>query len=136
MVLKSRRLAPDWSADGDLIREAKCRKFNVSRDYDPWFNEEQDAADVCVGTYDGVECPMRTRCLGRALINNEQYGIFGGFNLQQRRWIRKTFPMHMWAYPKPMAFGLMEQVPPAAYFSDEPGEEEDLEYADNQKAAS
>ena len=134
MVLKSRRLAPDWSADGDLFAEAKCRKFQVSRDYDPWFNEEEDAAHVCVGTYDGVECPMRAKCLGRALVNNEQFGIFGGFNLMQRRWIRRTFPMHMWAYPNPMAFNLMDQVPPMSFF--EPSEEDDEEYADNQKAAS
>jgi hypothetical protein len=136
MVLKSRRLAPDWSADGDRFAEAKCRKFQVTRGRDPWFDEEEDAAEICVGTYDGQECPMRAACLGRALINNEQYGIFGGFNLMQRRWIRKTFPMHMWSYPNPMAFGLMEQVPPPAYFCDEPGEEEDEQYADHQKAAS
>lgn len=136
MVLKSRRLAPDWSADGDLFAEAKCRKFHVTRDRDPWFDDEEQAAEVCAGTSDGAECPMRSRCLGRALVNNEQYGIFGGFNLQQRRWIRKTFPMHMWAYPRPMAFGLMEQVPTATFFSEEPGEEDEEAYAGHQKAAS
>lgn len=135
MVLKSRRLAPDWSADGDRFAEAKCRKFDVTRGRDPWFDDEEQAAEVCMGSNDGVECPMRSWCLGRALINNEQYGIFGGFNLMQRRWIRRTFPMHMWAYPNPMAFGLMEQVPPAAFFADE-AREEDEEYAGHQKAAS
>lgn len=136
MVLKSRRPAPDWSADGDRFAEAKCRKFDVTRGRDPWFDDEEEAAEICLGTNDGFECPMRSRCLGRALVNNEQYGIFGGFNLMQRRWIRKTFPMYMWAYPNPMAFGLMEQVPPATFFTDEPGEEDDEEYADRQKAAS
>jgi hypothetical protein len=136
MVLKSRRLAPDWSADGDRFAEAKCRKFDVTRGRDPWFDDEEEAAEICLGTNDGFECPMRSRCLGRALVNNEQYGIFGGFNLMQRRWIRKTFPMHMWAYPNPMAFGLMEQVPPATFFTDEPGEEDEEEYAHRQKAAS
>lgn len=136
MVLKSRRLAPDWSADGDRIVEAKCRKFAVTRGNDPWFDEEEEAAQICVGTSDGLECPFRSRCLGRALVNNEQYGIFGGFNLMQRRWIRKTFPMHMWAYPNPMAFGLMEQVPPLSFFAEEPGEEDEEDYANSQKAAS
>lgn len=136
MVLKSRRLAPDWSADGDQFAAAKCRNFEVRRGRDPWFDDEEQAAEICVGTFDGHECPMRTRCLGRALVNNEQYGVFGGFNLMQRRWIRKHFPMHMWAYPNPMAFGLMEQVPPLSFFADEPGEEDDREYAHHQKAAS
>lgn len=136
MVLKSRRLAPDWSADGDIFRAAKCRKFEVKRGRDPWFDDEEQAAEICLGTNDGVECPMRTKCLGRALVNNEQYGIFGGLALVQRRWIRKNFPMHEWAYPNPIDPDLLARVPPLSYFTDDQGEEDDREYAHHQKAAS
>lgn len=95
MVLKSRLLAPDWSADGDPEKEAKCRKFplptknNPSPDTDPFFEDDEEAQHICNGTYDKSICPFRNRCLEIALVNNEQAGMFGGMTVLQRRWIRR-----------------------------------------------
>lgn len=95
MVLKSRVPAPDWSANENPHREAKCRKHPLptkndpNADNDPWFFDEEEAAHVCNGTYDGRVCPMREVCLYGALVNNEQAGVWGGFLTVQRRWIRK-----------------------------------------------
>lgn len=95
MVLKSRLLAPDWSAGGDEDREAKCRKFPLPTKNDPdeftdpFFYDEEEARHVCNGTYDGRLCPFRRGCLHRALVNNEQAGTFGGLTTEQRRWVRR-----------------------------------------------
>lgn len=95
MVLKSRLRAPDWSADGNPDREAKCRKHPlptnhvVNADTDPFFLDQEEAAHVCNGTFDQKVCPFRARCLYGALVNNEQDGTWGGFTTEQRRWIRR-----------------------------------------------
>lgn len=95
MVLKSRVRAPDWSADGNPDREAKCRKHPLPKDNvcnadtDPWFFAEEESALVCNGTLDGRVCPFREVCLYGALENNETAGTFGGMTTRQRRWIRK-----------------------------------------------
>jgi hypothetical protein len=147
MVLKSRRRSPDWSADGDRELEAKCRRFEVQRDRDPWFDDEEQAVEICRGSSDGVECPMRAKCLGMALVNNEQFGVFGGFHLVQRRWIRKHFALHEWAYPNPINPNLFDKVPPLSFFAEDPPpititgpciryHKEDPRYGHGQKAAS
>lgn len=95
MVLKSRVKAPDWSADGNTEKEAKCRKHPLPKDNvcnaetDPWFYAEEEAARVCNGDDDQRVCPFRQACLYGALVNNEQSGVFGGLTTRQRRWIRK-----------------------------------------------
>lgn len=95
MVLKSRVKAPDWSADANPDKEAKCRKHPlpknnvVNAETDPWFYAEAEAAVICNGELDGRVCPFRERCLYGALENNEQSGVFGGLTPRQRRWIRK-----------------------------------------------
>lgn len=95
MVLKSRLRAPDWGANGDPDREAKCRKHPLPTNHDvnaltdPWFYDEPEATHICNGTYDGYVCPFRQVCLHIALVNNEQSGTFGGMTTEQRRWVRR-----------------------------------------------
>lgn len=109
MVLKSRVLAPDWSAGGNEERDAKCRhtplptKNDPDEFTDPFFYDEEEARHVCNGTYDGVLCPFREICLYRALVNNEQAGTFGGLTYEQRRWVRRHSRL-----PKP---GSLDELP-------------------------
>lgn len=137
MVLKSRVLAPDWTAGGNPEKEAKCRKVplpsnhDVNADTDPFFYDEPEARHVCNGTYDGYVCPFRQVCLYRALVNNEQAGTFGGMTTEQRRWIRRNRDLierenwvqsdgWRWIVPEPEYFeetgeedGVDTQEPPA-----------------------
>lgn len=96
MVLKSRTLAPDWSAGNNPEKAAKCflmplpSNHEVNAETDPFFYDENEARHVCNGTYDNYVCPFREVCLYRALVNNEQAGTFGGMTVEQRRWIRRN----------------------------------------------
>ena len=123
MVLKSRLEAPDWSAGHNPAKEAKCRKFplptkhEVTKDNDPWFEDEEEATHICNGTWDNYVCPFRERCLHIALVNNEQAGMFGGFTVQQRRWIRRNRDLidrTEW----PNSESWRDQVPPPEYFEE------------------
>jgi hypothetical protein len=118
MVLKSRLPPVDWSADGDPDREALCRKFPLPDDNDvskdPWFHDMEEAALICNGTYSGVVCPFRSRCLHRALVNNEGSGVFGGLLPIQRKWVRKNVPKVDWEYPDEW----LETVPPLEFFEE------------------
>lgn len=107
MVLRSRVYVPPsfWSADEDPEREAKCRKFplpsnhEVTPETDPFFMDEEEATDICNGTWDNKVCPFRQFCLYRALVNNEQWGASGGMTAEQRRWIRRNrelIPRESW----------------------------------------
>lgn len=85
MVLKLRADPPGgW-------RRAKCAG-KVSDDYDPFFEDQDEAVEFCNGTVDGTECPIRHACLLFALQNNERYGVWGGTSELTRKAIRKKFP--------------------------------------------
>lgn len=120
MVMISRMSLPDWSADDDTEKEAKCRKHpipsrstiraewyanteeeitdkelqNAVELADPFFYDEAEAAHICRGTYDGKVCPFRNNCLEIALVNNESVGTFGGLTTLQRKWVRKNIPRY------------------------------------------
>lgn len=127
MVLKSRLLAPDWSADGDPDREALCRKFPLPDDHDvskdPWFHDMEEAATVCNGDYSKVVCPFRNSCLHRALVNNEGYGVFGGILPIQRKWVRRNIPKDQWYDPRKWR----ALVPNLEFFEEESDETADAE---------
>lgn len=131
MVLKSRLLAPDWSADGDTEREALCRKFPLPDDHDvskdPWFHDMEEAREICNGTYSNVVCPFRMGCLHRALVNNEGYGVFGGLLPIQRKWVRRNIPKDQWYDPRTWYL----RVPSLEFFeeSDEPADAEEDDQA-------
>jgi hypothetical protein len=122
MVLKARTKAPDWSADGDRKKWAKCMNHplptnhNVTPDTDPFFYDEEESAHICNGTYDDRVCPFREACLHRALVNNEQAGTFGGFTTEQRKWIRRErtlIPRPSWEESEEWR----DLVPPSEYFA-------------------
>lgn len=88
MVLRLRYPAPNsW-------RDAKCRDLPVSREYDPFFQDDSsDAEDFCNGEFDNTPCPIRHECLLFALTNNEKHGVWGGSNEITRKAIRKRWPL-------------------------------------------
>lgn len=102
VVLKSRVKAPDWSANDDPERDAKCRHFPLPRNHDvrpetdPWFYDMEESASVCIGEFDNRPCPFLGRCLFGSLLNNEGSGTFGGFLPIQRKWIRRNVPKSIW----------------------------------------
>lgn len=119
MVLRSRLPAPDWSANEDPEFEAKCRKHplptNHNVDDDAWFHDMEEAAAICNGTYDGRVCPFRDQCLHIGLVNNEQFGVFGGLLPVQRRWVRREneeIPRDQWSQPEDW----LHKVPSLEYF--------------------
>lgn len=133
MVLKSRVLAPDWGANEDPEKEAKCRKHPLpsieeGRPDDPWFGigdtNEREAAEVCNGEWDNRVCPFRTGCLSRALVNNEQFGTFGGLLTIQRRWIRKNIPRDGWGNVDHQSVPTMEYFDEVANSANEAEAEE------------
>lgn len=131
MVLHSRALAPDWTDDeGGGTDGARCRVFQIGRSpdgivrNDTWFQEAEEALQVCNG-WDGDPCPMRRSCLYMALLNNEQYGVWGGLTDPQRRWIRRNIPRVHWTDD----VYLREKVPDPDYFKDYGDENPDEEAA-------
>lgn len=90
MVLRLRTESPK------VWEKAKCASLPVTRDYDPFFSEDEDekndAIRFCNGTDDGVTCPVRHECLIFALSNNCKEGIWGGTSESTRKAIRKRYP--------------------------------------------
>lgn len=60
--------------------------------YDPFFDDQEEAIHLCNGTYDGVVCPIREKCLTYALANNEKFGVWGGMSELGRKAMRRKFP--------------------------------------------
>ncbi|AJD82158.1 WhiB [Mycobacterium phage Cosmo] len=59
----------------------------VTKDYDPWFEEDDlelqmEARSVC------MRCPIRVDCLFHAVVNDLEYGIFGGLSPEERKPVR------------------------------------------------
>ena len=87
MVLRLRIAPPDsW-------RLAKCRDIGVTAEYDPWFDDMDEAIVFCNGEVDGVVCPVREECLIYSLTNNLREGIWGGCTELTRKAIRKRWPL-------------------------------------------
>jgi hypothetical protein len=80
---------------------AKCEMVEVTRDYDPFFDDEEDAVEFCNGDADGVVCPLRDRCLLFALTNNSAWGVYGGMTEDDRRALRKKWPLRSGKEPRP-----------------------------------
>lgn len=93
MVLISRDSIVDWSKDDERDQQALCVKFPVPHTgADPWFDRPHEAIAVCNGTSGGPVCPMRTRCLKRALVNNESWGVWGGMYPHDRKALKRAHP--------------------------------------------
>lgn len=96
MVLHLRQPSPgNW-------QYAKCRDLPVTRDWDPFFDEEdyEPAKAYCNGD-NGVICPVRDKCLIFALVNNEHNGCWGGTDPITRKAIRKRYPLLRGIDPRP-----------------------------------
>ena len=87
MVLKLRQEPPNWE-------KAKCKNIPLTKDYDPFFDEEDNvpALEFCNGTADGVICPIRHECMIFALTNNCKEGVWGGTSETTRKAMRKKYP--------------------------------------------
>ena len=69
----ARLAAPDWKLRGRCATDAT----------DGWFDDPRSlgarrARNIC------RRCPLRAICLGAALLYGEEYGIWGGFDPDQR----------------------------------------------------
>ena len=97
--MKLRIEAPFWDGGGNHKKAAKCLRFpgDVSRE-DPWFDDMDEAKQICNGDNDGIVCPLRQKCLVFAAVNNEHYGIWGGLSSEQRHWMRRNVPKEEWSY--------------------------------------
>ena len=85
--------APDWSPKHHR-GEAKCRAEDLTptRARDVFFADEKSALDVCNGTWGGAICPRRAECLHVAMVNRENYGIWGGMTPEDRLALRMRYP--------------------------------------------
>lgn len=104
MVLKSRDVPVDWSAQDNPFKEALCRKYpSPLHQHDPWFDDPIEAMAICNGDSGGPVCPMRQRCLKRAMLNNERWGIWGGMYAHDRKVLKDTYPNNpeMWTWQPP-----------------------------------
>jgi hypothetical protein len=87
MVLRLRMPAPgNWE-------HAKCLGMCARSDYDPFFEDMDEAIDFCNGAPDDRVCPIREECLLFALTNNLKEGVWGGTSEITRRALRKRWPL-------------------------------------------
>lgn len=99
MVLQSRDEPFDWDTDDEdpLSWQRRALCLNVKHpfmDYDPWFDPDlyHEAMEVCNGLGGGPVCPVRQRCLHRAMVNNEMHGIWGGMLRRDRKALKDKYP--------------------------------------------
>jgi WhiB family transcriptional regulator, redox-sensing transcriptional regulator len=124
MVLNLRQPAPGyWDA-------AKChdvvdRPFGDPEFIDPFFTQggEEDAIEFCRGD----ECPIVSQCLIFALVNNEKAGVWGGTGEDDRRAIRKKWPLKSGKEPRPEWRVFEPGEPSSWYAADELKDEDDDE---------
>ncbi len=64
--------------------QANCRGVNASLFFPERGEDIDDAKAVCQG------CAIRAACLEEALARNEQWGVWGGKSVNERRAIRKA----------------------------------------------
>lgn len=85
--------SPAWDGYGNPELAGNCTKFPApTPKSDPWFDDMDEAMDVCNGWSGGSVCPLRTDCLRFALVNNESDGVWGGTYEHDRRRLRKKWP--------------------------------------------
>lgn len=92
---------------------------------DPFFEgEEAEAVAFCRGTDDSTPCPQLSNCLIFALLNNERDGVWGGHGVEDRKAIRKKWPLRRGRIPRP-EWKLFEPGIPSSWFAPEELEEDD-----------
>ena len=94
--------APAWDGDGDPVKAGNCTRFpRPVPESDPWFDDQDEAIQVCNGDSGGRICPLREGCLLFALVNNESHGIWGGMHEHDRVRVRRTVPREEWGWQPP-----------------------------------
>lgn len=92
MAIRPQVPAPDWS-EAHHRGEAKCRRTPAyAGGADLFFEDDYSAMDYCNGTLDGLVCPRRNECLRTAMLNRENYGIWGGMSPEARLALRLRYP--------------------------------------------
>lgn len=60
----------------------------IQANFDPWFSDDSDeqmvARSIC------MSCPARADCIVHALVNDFEYGIFGGLSPEERKPLREN----------------------------------------------
>ncbi|MFE6745917.1 WhiB family transcriptional regulator [Kitasatospora purpeofusca] len=113
MAIRPAAPAPDWSEDHHR-GAAKCRGIGAGPDgWDIFFEDFDLAMAVCNGSWDGRVCPRRTECLRVAMLNCENYGVWGGMTPADRLHLRLRYPgaPERWTWHPPGAG--REPKPPA-----------------------
>jgi hypothetical protein len=99
MVLRLRTNPPNWQK-GNCHQDVTMNRDNSKGKH---FEEDAfltghlypvDALEEC----NNIECPIREECLNFALVNNEQYGIWGGATPAQRMHMRRNIPKEEWEW--------------------------------------
>lgn len=77
----------DLYDDAPWMQDASCREIDPEiffPDPSPWMLSEIAAAkEVC------SICPVRDVCLEYAMVNNVEYGVWGGLTRNERRALKK-----------------------------------------------
>ena len=60
----------------------------VQKNYDPWFAED-DVEQQMIARVICMSCPVRADCIVHSLVNNFEYGIFGGLSPEERKPLRE-----------------------------------------------
>ncbi|MGP3979398.1 WhiB family transcriptional regulator [Streptomyces sp. 8N114] len=75
---RSRGGAPSLGADPTVEAAAACKDTSTDLFFSDGREEIVVAKEIC------NSCPVRIRCLDRALANGERFGIFGGLTPDER----------------------------------------------------
>lgn len=86
-------------ADVVNARQEPWRQHAACRGLPPaWFFGES-STDVALARAVCADCPVRQQCLDAACDNHEQFGVFGGLTVKERRRVSKGLPAHMRRQP-------------------------------------
>jgi WhiB family redox-sensing transcriptional regulator len=72
------------------MRNAACATEDPAVFF-PTGNSDATAAQVAVAKAICARCPVREDCLDFALLTNQQYGVWGGMDEDERRALRRSW---------------------------------------------
>lgn len=71
-----------WRSDAECLEMDTDLFFAVGQSGEGW-EETERAKSVCCG------CTVRSECLAFALATNQQFGVWGGYDEEERRELRR-----------------------------------------------
>ena len=66
--------------------QARCHQYDPELFFDPHRRTERRAKSIC------ARCPVRSECLLFALEAHVEFGVWGGLNSKERRWLVRQSP--------------------------------------------